>query len=241
MENRNSVKLVSLFLILSICLLGYVSMSNFARGDLVGANGYLTIDKDIPLRQGNGSNYTFVADATITYLGIGYDYVRVNSVIFKSAPSIGNITGVLKTWDPTGSIEWNVSSTNASMELSYTIYGLNQWSKYDFYRDSIWIETLTTDVDGTFTFNASGSWSIHEFELVYFGPTIAERMGETMANLLTTMFLLGIVIATVASATKSFRRPNVSQTRITKDMIQLAIYVTVALVMFGIIHAVMFG
>ena len=239
MALKLSIKLVSLFLVLSVCLLGYTMMS--AQADLIGTNGYLTIDKDIPLRQGNGSNYTFSADATITYLGIGYNYVRVNSVTFESTPSIGNITGVLKTWDPSGTIEWNVSSTNASMQLPYTVYGLNQWSKYDFYRDSVKIQTLISDIAGTVTFTASTSWSAHEFELVYIGPTIAERMGEGWANLLIIMFLFGILVVTVVTVTQSLRNPKISQDQFAKDMIQLAIYIVIALVLFGVIHAVMFG
>jgi hypothetical protein len=165
MDSRHSAKLVSLFLILSVCLLGYVSMSTFVRGDLAGTNGMVTIDNAVIIRQGNGVNYSFADDATISKLEVKATSIELNDWLeIGAVTSSGYLTNTLYNYDM-NNIKWGSDSTVSSAVVTYTIGGLLGATKYDCFRDGNLYRTMITDASNQVQFTYGDGFSSHIFTI----------------------------------------------------------------------------
>jgi PKD repeat protein len=160
MDSRLSIKFISLLLVTSVCLLGYVSMST--RADLTGTNGIVTIDNAVIIRQGNGVNYSFADDATISRLEVRSASIELNDWLEIGAEtSSGYLTNVLYDYR-SDYIKWGSESTDSSAVVTYTIGGLGG-VRYDCFKDGTLYRTLLTDPSSQIQFTYGDGFSSHVF------------------------------------------------------------------------------
>ena len=164
MDSKTSVKLVSLFLVSSVSLLGYVSMSTF--GQTTGTPGMVSIDSEIIIRQGNGVNYSFSDDATISKLEVKASSIELNDWLEVGAvTSSGYLTNVLYDYR-SDYIKWGSDSTDSSAVVTFTLSGLESGRMYRLYIDGNQEALLTASGSGVISFTYSGPWSEHQFEII---------------------------------------------------------------------------
>jgi hypothetical protein len=155
-----SAKLVSLFLLLSVCLLGYVSMSTF--GQTTGTPGMVSIDSEIIIRQGNGVNYSFADDATISKLEVKASSIELNDWLeIGAVTSSGYLTNTLYDYRP-DYIKWGSDSTDSSAVVTYTIGGLGG-ARYDCFKDGTLYRTMIPDSSSQIQFTYGDGFSSHVF------------------------------------------------------------------------------
>jgi len=155
-----SVKLVSLFLVLSVCLLGYVSMSTF--GQTTGTPGMVSIDSEVIIRQGNGVNYSFADDATISRLEVGQASIELNDWLeIGAVTSSGYLTNTLYDYR-SDYIKWGSDSTDSSAVVTYTIGGLGG-ARYDCFKDGTLYRTMIPDSSSQVQFTYGDGFSSHVF------------------------------------------------------------------------------
>ena len=238
MDSKTSVKLVSLFLVSSVSLLGYVSMSTL--GAPTPTAGMVAIDDSTLIYQGNNVNYTFATDAVISRFAVGYNYIELGNVRINSTVSTGYVSSIISKWDDHGSIEWTANTSNPSANVIYSISGLTVFTRYEMLRDSVAIEHFTTDVTGTYSFNYSGPWSPHTFEIRYLAPTIAQQMGLGYAYLLYELLVIGVLVGIISESIYPLRHQKVTFKELTDRMIHMVVYIIIAMVMLGVVGAIIF-
>jgi len=239
MDSKLSAKLVSLFLVFSVCLLGYVSMTTW--GAPTPTAGMVAIDDSILIYQGNNVNYTFASDSIIPRLEVGSTYIEIGTVRITSTISTGYVVGVLSEWSKTHSIKWTMNTTNATANLNCSVSGLLPFYRYEMLRDSVRTEVFTTNATALHSFNYSGPWSVHTFEIHYLGPTIAQQMGIGYANLLFVLLTIGIVIGIIGEAIYPLRHETITPEKVLARMINMAIYIVIAIGLLGVLYAIMFA
>jgi len=237
-DSKTSVKLVSLFLVSSVSLLGYVSMSTL--GAPTPTAGMVAIDDSTLIYQGNNVNYTFATDAVISRFAVGYNYIELGNVRINSTVSTGYVSSIISKWDDHGSIEWTANTSNPSANVIYSISGLTVFTRYEMLRDSVAIEHFTTDVTGAYSFNYSGPWSPHTFEIRYLAPTIAQQMGLTYAYLIYEILIIGVLVGIVGEAIYPLKHEKITMDLLTQRLIHMAIYIVIALALFDAIYVIMF-
>jgi len=238
MDSKLSAKLVSLFPVFSVCLLGYVSMSTW--GAPTPTNGMVAIDDSTLIYQGNNVNYTFASDVIVPRLEVGYGYIEIGNVRISSIVSTGYLDSTPVQWDNAHSIEWIANATNSTANVNYSISGLLPFYKYDALRDSAIIESFTTNSTGTYSFNYSGPWSAHTFEIRYFAPTIAQQMGLGYAYLLYNLLVIGVVVGIVGEAIYPLKHEKITFAKLTQRLIHMMVYIVIAMVMLGVVYAIIF-
>jgi len=160
MNSGVSVKLVSLFLVLSVCLLGYVSMSTF--GQTTGTPGMVTIDSEVIIRQGNGVNYSFADDAALSKLEVKSASIELNDWLeIGAVTSSGYLTNVLYDYR-SDYIKWGSDSTDSSAVVTYTIGGLGG-ARYDCFKDGTLYRTMIPDSSSQVQFTYGDGFSSHVF------------------------------------------------------------------------------
>jgi hypothetical protein len=160
MDSRLSAKVVSVFLVLSVCLLGYSLMSS--RADLTGTNGMVSIDSAVIIRQGDGVNYSFADDATLTKLEVKASSIELNDWLeIGAVTSSGYLTNTLYDYSQ-NYIKWGSDSTDASAVVTYTIGGLGN-ARYDCFRDGSFYRTMITDSASQVQFTYGDGFSYHIF------------------------------------------------------------------------------
>jgi len=239
MHSKLSAKLVSLFLVLSVCLLGYTAMSTW--GAPIPTAGMVAIDDSTLIYQGNNVNYTFASDSVIPRLEVGSTYIEIGTVRITSTISTGYVIGVLSEWSNSHSVKWTMNTTNATANLNCSVSGLLPFYRYELLRDSTRVEVFTTNVTALHSFNYSGPWSIHTFEVHYLGPTIAQQMGLGYANLLFILLTVGIVVGIIGEAIYPLRHEKVTFEKLTERMIYMMIYIVIAITMLGVVYAIAFA
>ena len=238
MESRTSMKLVSLSLVLSTCFLGYTAMNTW--GAPTPTAGMVAIDDSTLIYQGNNVNYTFASDAVVSRLAVGLGYIEIGTVRIASTVSTGYVNASLVQWSNTHSIEWVANATNPAALVNYTISGLLPFYKYEALRDSAIIDSFTTTYSGTYSFNYSGPWSIHTFEIRYFATTIAQQMGLGYAYLLYNLLVIGVVVGIVGEAIYPLKHEKITFAKLTQRLIHMMVYIVIAMVMLGVVYAIMF-
>jgi PKD repeat protein len=149
----------------------------------------VTIDNNVIVRQGNGVNYSFANDATISKLEVKTSSIELNDWLeFGAVTSGGYLSNVLTDYQH-DYIRWVASSTNPSATVTYTISGLQASTFYQVYRDNSLYDRLGTDSLGTLSFVYSGSWSSHTF--------LISKLKEVVGPGLTASFTVKVTGMTV--------------------------------------------
>jgi hypothetical protein len=164
MDLKLSTKLVSLFLVFSVCLLGYVSMSTW--GDPTPTAGKVAISDQVQIKQGADVSYYFADDAYLDKLEVRASYVEVNSQFrLSTGISTGQVNITLERYAVSSSMLWTADPGSADPIVTFTLSGLESGVYYNVYVDGNRIEQIRCD-SGSITFSYSGPWSEHQFEII---------------------------------------------------------------------------
>jgi len=173
MDSKLSANLVSIFLVSSVCLLGYVSMSTF--GQTTPTPGMVMIDSTVIIRQGNGVNYSFADDATLSKLEVKASSIELNNWLEIGAEtSSGYLTNTLYDYRII-CVKWTANSTDPSAVATFTLSGLTLNAIHTVYIDDVHVATMNATAEGTISFSWS-LWSSHVFTVVR--PTVYEQPEE---------------------------------------------------------------
>ena len=160
MDSAISVRLVTIMLACSIAFTGYVITSS--KADLVGTNGMVSIDNAVIIRQGNGVNYSFADDATISRLEVKTSSIELNNWLeIGAVTSNGYLTNTLYDYRA-DYIKWGSDSTDPNAVVTYTIGGLGG-ARYDCFKDDTFYRTILTDAATPIQFTYGDGFSYHVF------------------------------------------------------------------------------
>jgi hypothetical protein len=192
MDPDQSAKLVSIFLVLSVCTFGYVSMSTW--GTVTPTAGEVAVSNTVEIRQGPDVSYYFAQDAYLDTLEIQATYVEINNQFRLSTnASTGHVNITLEQYDVASPMMWLVNPGTAEPVVNFTLSGLVSWTDYEIYVDGNLFGSLTATGSGTISFSYSGPWSDHEFEVVETGVVIPE-FGSSISVLIATLSVMAIVM-----------------------------------------------
>lgn len=164
MSSKLPAKLVSLFLVLSMAMTGYVITST--RGDLTGPGGALLIDSNVIIRQGDGVNYTFSEDASLTKLEVKSSSIELNDWLeIGATTSSGYLSNVLFDYRA-DYIRWRSDSTDSASVVTYTVKGLGANVQYDCLRDGTRYRVVIADANQQIQFTYGDGFSSHIFTIV---------------------------------------------------------------------------
>ena len=183
MGSKLSAKLVSLFLVLSFCMLGYVSMNTSltARTDTTGTSGMVTIDHQTIIRQGNGVNYSFASDATISKLELSQASIKLDGwLTIGAVASSGQLTNSLVAYT-SSLVQWTSTCAVPSASAAFTISGLNPISYYKILADGA---PFQTSPGPSVSFTYPGPWTSHTFSI---SPTAAPTSVPIQASFSFTL------------------------------------------------------
>ena len=176
MDSKVSAKLVSLFLVLSICLLGYIAMSTW--GAVTPTPGKLAISKDVEIRQDSTVSYFLTEDQYLDRLEVTSSYVEFDD-LFRIGTTVGDsshINVTLQSWDPgalTGSVvKWSTECGNET-PVTYTVYSplFLVGRTYQIFVDTVIAAQIRVETSREISLSW-GIWSLHQFEIVL--PAIHE-------------------------------------------------------------------
>ena len=160
-----SAKLVSLFLVFSVCLLGYVSMSTL--GAPTPTAGKVAISDQVQIKQGADVSYYFADDAYLDKLEVRASYVEINSQFrLSTGVSTGQINVTLERYSVSSSMLWTADPGSADPIVTFTLSGLESGRMYRVYVDGVSSNLLTASGSGVISFTYSGPWSEHQFEII---------------------------------------------------------------------------
>jgi len=165
MYSRLSAKLVSLFLVFSVSLLGYVSMSTW--GAPTPTAGKVAISDQVQIKQGADVSYYFADDAYLDKLEVRASYVEINSQFrLSTGISTGQVNITLERYAVSSSMLWTADPGSAGPIVTFTLSGLESGRMYRVYIDGVSSNLLTASGSGVISFTYSGPWSEHQFEIV---------------------------------------------------------------------------
>ena len=162
MDSKLSAKLVSLFLVLSVCLLGYVAMSSF--GEPSAIPGKVGVDKNVQFKQNDNVSYYFGQDSYVDRLEIAPAYFKINSLKFTTSVSTGNVNVTLIDSDAgDGYLKWRADQDVVNAGVTFNLQGLSGGTMYDWFIDGkVVAHTATNSINAT-QYTYGGPWSSHEF------------------------------------------------------------------------------
>ena len=194
-----SAKLVSLFLVFSVCLLGYVSMSTW--GAPTPTAGKVAISDQIQIKQGADVSYYFADDAYLDKLEVRASYVEINNQFrLSTGISTGQINVTLERYSVSSSMLWTADPGSADPVVTFTLSGLESGTQYYVKVDGNREHQLRADGSGQISFTYSGPWSEHTFEIEKYdlwGP---------INNLSSSILYLVVVICLVITLLIAFER-----------------------------------
>jgi len=163
MQDGESVKLVTLLMVVALVGVGYLITSQ-VNAELAGTAGKVTISPDVTIRQGNGVNYSFSEVAVIDKLEVKSASIEINDNFeIGAVTSSGYLSNELISYDPSGQIRWIGTSTDSTASVTYTVSGLLANTNYEVWVDGSKVKTLGADSSGSVQYTYLGTWSTHEF------------------------------------------------------------------------------
>ena len=161
-DTRIMAKLVSVFLVLSVCLLGYVTMSTF--GQPIAMNGKVSIDSAVQFKQNDNVSYYFVSDSYVDRLEIAPTYFEINTLKMTTGVSTGNVNVTLYDIDPSDNyLKWRADQDVSTASVSFRLDGLNVNTRYDWLIDGNVVGHSVSDTNAFAEYTYSGPWSSHLF------------------------------------------------------------------------------
>ena len=190
MGPKFSAKLVSLFLISSVCLLGYVSMSTF--GSPTPINGMVAIDPSIEFKQSASTSYYFESNAYVEKLTLTGSYIELNSS-FKLGirASSGSVNVTIKDWDMSDrTVGFETQQYLAHVTITISLGDLPMPGIYSVYVNGSKIGALST-LGSSFTYNyvSTQEWRDFEIRLAPYSKAF-----NTMLALIFFFLELGVVL-----------------------------------------------
>lgn len=162
MESGLSVKVVSVFLVLSICFLGYVSMSTFGQPSAV--NGKVSIDSRVQFKQNDNVSYYFASDSYVDRLEIASTYFEINSLTMSTSVSTGNAVVTLYDFDPSDNyLKWSADQDVPDARVGFELTGLSANILYDWFIDDRVVAHTLCVSSSPIGYTYSGPWSSHVF------------------------------------------------------------------------------
>ncbi len=162
MDSKLSAKVVSLFLVASVCLLGYVAMSSFGEPSLIP--GKVGVDSRVQFKQNDNVSYYFAQDSYVDRLEIAPAYFKVNSLKFTTSVSTGNVNVTLYDADAQdGYLKWRAEQDVANAGVTFNLEGLLSSTMYDWFIDGAVVAHTVCDGAGVAQYTYSGPWSSHVF------------------------------------------------------------------------------
>ncbi|OGC92215.1 MAG: hypothetical protein A2W25_11405 [candidate division Zixibacteria bacterium RBG_16_53_22] len=159
MEFKN---LIVVFVFL-LCFMGYLSMT--VSAELDGEDGKIAVSDSVIFRQGDGINYTFAENESMSSIELMSDSILLNNWLeIKSSTSAGFLTNDLSAFTHSR-IEWNASCTAALATVGYTVTGLDVGSGYVVEIDGVEYATSIPG-SGQVSFVYAGHWSSHTFAIL---------------------------------------------------------------------------
>ena len=169
MDSKLSAKLVSLFLIGSVCLLAYTAMSTW--GVITPTPGKLVISRDVEIRQDSTISYFLTEDLYLDRLEVTGSYVEFDD-LFRIGTTVSDSSHVnitLQSWNPlltTGTVaKWSAECENET-SVTFTVYSpvFLVGRTYHVYVDTV--ITANIQVGSSREISLSwGTWSLHQFEI----------------------------------------------------------------------------
>jgi len=162
LDHKLSTKVVSILLISSICLLGYVSMSTFGQPSSIP--GKVSIDSRVQFKQNDNVSYWFGSDSYVDRLEIAPTYFEINTLTMTTSVSTGNVNVTLYDFDAgDGYLRWRADQDVATASVSFRLDGLRANILYDWFIDGNVVAHTVCDGVGGAQYTYSGPWSSHEF------------------------------------------------------------------------------
>jgi len=203
MDLKLSAKLVSLFLVLSVCLLGYVSMTTLAHPFPVP--GAISIDPDTTIYQSSTPGsivQIYFSDSveTLDKLVIDWQYVQINDGTKIGVQSSVNCELNLTTWEPAsinvgGTVaEFSISSAGNWVPFDIYLGNLNPGKTYRVMIDDSLGPLLDADSTGTAAFTFSGNPGAHDFEVILPPPPTSTQQFQKLVSYGIALVLILIMI-----------------------------------------------
>ena len=244
MDLKLSAKLVSLFLVFSVCLLGYVSMSTWAHPFPVP--GAINIDPDTTIYQSSTAGSTvqvFFADSveTLNKLTVDRNYIQVNDGTEIGVQSTVDCDLNLTSWEP-------VPEKTAGTVAEFSIDSAGNWVPFQFYIGNLkagyWYNVfidgqlgprlLIASSDGIIGFTYSGDPGEHSFEVRQ--SALAPPM-PGLLGLIVLMLIVGVVVSIIGETTYQLRKQQpVSTEHMVKSLVNMTIYIVIAVAIIGVIY-----
>jgi len=249
MNYNLALKTVSLFLVLSVCLLGYTATITWAHPFPVP--GAINIDPDTTIYQSSTVGSTvqiFFADSmeTLDKLTVDRNYIQVNDGTKIGVHSVVDCDLNLTSWEP-------VPEKTAGTVAEFSINSAGNWVPFQFYIGNLkvgyWYNVfidgqlgprlLTASNEGSIGFAYSGIPGIHDFEVRQFA--LAPPM-PGLLGLIVLMLIVGVVVGIIGETTYQLRRQQpVSTEHMVKSLVNMTLYVVIAVSVIGVIYALLAG
>jgi hypothetical protein len=231
MDPKLSVKLVSLFLISSICLLGYVVMD--ANGTPTPSPRYVAIDQNIEFYQSAMTSYYFDTDTYVTKLTLSDQDIDINDAFsLNVAVSSGSVDVTITDWNFTddGQIEFVTDQYLAKVTLTCTIGDISSMCFYTVSCDGISLGTHLS-MGKMVQFSYYSESATHTF-IVHTTP-----YSRTAQNLWAVVFLIVALMATVITMAPIVVQMKRHESPNPKEFVVRVIVIIIILTFLGIMFA----
>lgn len=242
MDSRLSVKVVSLFLIGSVCLLGYTAMSVW--GHPFPVPGAITIDPDSTIYQSSIPGQVvqiFFSDSveTLDKLTVDHDYIQINDGTEIGVQSPVDCELNLTTWEPlpekTAGIvaEFRVTSAGNWVPFQFYIGNLKPGLMYNVLIDGAHGPALlVASINGNIGFAYAGPPGEHDFKVRQSALTAQE---VSLISIIAPLIAIGILIPIlgfIIDLAKEKKKPKLA------DFINLVIFIVIGASLMTVIGAI---
>lgn len=230
MDSRLSAKLVSIFLVLSVCTFGYVISSTL--GSPTPTAGLVAIDKGTLFNQTDATTYQFPNDVYLHKLVLTSTYISFNdSVRLSVTPSSGHLNVTLIDWDWTdGVIEVHTQQLYAHTDITVTVSGLTNMGIYAVFVNGTRMGT-TAVWETSITYQYSSTQEYKDFKIVMVNHS---KPINAIIVIIILMVLLAAIILVVYMVVKHAQEGNLT----TMGMVFAAIGVIILLTFLGVIYSI---
>ncbi len=235
MDSRLSAKVVSLFLVFSICSFGFVSMNTWA--DVTPTDGQIAIEKTIQINQSENVRVFFTG-----FTGVD-DWYGSSFSLTSQGTSVNDGTRI----GVTSAVEcnlnlttWNVLPENtAGTVATFSLWSATGWSAFTFLIDNlhagVWYNVYIDGILGPsklvgtpITWGFAGTSGTHTFEVRQ------SAINASNTSLITAIFiflLLGVALGPIMWTIKLSKQKG--KVPSTTEIIHLAIYIIVGLTLIS--------
>jgi hypothetical protein len=244
MESKLLLKIASLFLMLSVCLLGYTAMSAWAIP--TPTPGKVAIGENVTIEESSTVRIYFTSggDQYFGRLVISSDYIQIDNGTEIGVQSTVPCDLNLTTWAP-------VAEKHAGTVAEFTLYSAGVWVAFQFYVGNLKVghwynvlidgklgpKLLTASQAGVIGFAYAGNPGKHNFEIRQ------SALAPPMVNLLgviVLMLVVGVVVGIVGETTYQLRKQKpVSTEHMVKSLINMTIYIAIAVGIIGAIYGLL--